>query len=120
MIEDLINNIDSIILAFVQGAFGSLTPTVQLLWRLMFIIFIAVFGYKVIISGRFAATDLIVNTLKIIILLLIARHCYQRYDLMRAMAMKARNATSLFSYLTVSLLFSLICPKRCSMRLRSL
>ena len=72
MIEALINNIDSVILAFVQGAFGSLTPTVQLLWRLMFIIFIAVFGYKVIISGRFAATDLIVNTLKIIVLLLIA------------------------------------------------
>ena len=72
MIETLINNVDTIILAFVQGAFGSLTPIVQILWRLMFIIFIAVFGYKVIISGRFAAHDLIVNTLKIIVLLLIA------------------------------------------------
>ncbi|MBL4886801.1 MAG: type IV secretion system protein [Planctomycetaceae bacterium] len=72
MIETIINNVDSIILAFVQGAFGSLTPIVQILWRLMFIIFIAVFGYKVIISGRFAVNDLIVNTLKIIILLLIA------------------------------------------------
>ena len=72
MIETLINNVDTIILAFVQGAFGSLTPIVQILWRLMFIIFIAVFGYKVIISGRFAANDLIVNTLKIIVLLLIA------------------------------------------------
>jgi len=72
VIEALINNVDTIILAFVQGAFGSLTPIVQILWRLMFIIFIAVFGYKVIISGRFAANDLIVNTLKIIVLLLIA------------------------------------------------
>ncbi len=72
MIELIINNVDSIILAFVQGAFGSLTPIVQILWRLMFIIFIAVFGYKVIISGRFGANELIVNTLKIIVLLLIA------------------------------------------------
>jgi len=72
LIELIINNVDSIILAFVQGAFGSLTPIVQILWRLMFIIFIAVFGYKVIISGRFGANELIVNTLKIIVLLLIA------------------------------------------------
>lgn len=72
MIEALINNIDTIILAFVQGAFGSLTPIVKIMWRLMFIIFIAVYGYKVIISGRFAVNDLILNSLKIIILLLIA------------------------------------------------
>ena len=38
----------------------------------MFIIFIAVFGYKVIISGRFSAPDLVVNTLKIIVILSIA------------------------------------------------
>lgn len=72
MIDTLISNVDSIILAFVQGAFGSLTPLVQVLWRLMFIIFIAVFGYKVIISGRFGANDLIVNIVKIVVLLAIA------------------------------------------------
>lgn len=72
MIEVLINEVDSLVLAFVQGAFGNLTPVVQILWRLMFIIFIAVFGYRVIISGRFGATDLIVNIVKIIVLLAIA------------------------------------------------
>lgn len=72
MIESVILDVDNFILAFVQGTFGSLTPIVQILWRLMFIVFIAVFGYKVIVSGKFAANDLIVNTLKIIVLLLIA------------------------------------------------
>lgn len=86
MIELLINNIDTLILAFVQGAFGSLTPIVRILWRLMFIIFIAVFGYKVIISGRFTATDLIVNSLKIVILLLIATEWDTFYLLVYAMA----------------------------------
>jgi len=72
MIEVLINNVDSLILSFVQGAFGSLTPIIGVLWRLMFIVFIAVFGYKAIVSGRFSAPDLIVNSIKIIVLLLIA------------------------------------------------
>lgn len=72
MIETTINNVDTIIFAFVSGAFGSFTPIVSTLWRLMFIIFIAVFGYKVIISGRFSASDLLVNMLKIIILLIVA------------------------------------------------
>jgi len=72
LIETIINNVDSVILAFVQGAFGSLIPAVQVLWRLMFIVFVAVFGYKVIISGRFNAPDLIVNCVRIIVLLCIA------------------------------------------------
>jgi len=72
MIETTINNVDTIILTFVQGAFGSFTPIVSTLWRLMFIIFIAVFGYKVILSGKFSASDLMVNTLKIIVLLVLA------------------------------------------------
>ncbi len=38
----------------------------------MFIIFIATFGYKVIISGRFNAPDLITNCVKIIVLLCVA------------------------------------------------
>jgi type IV secretion system protein VirB6 len=72
MIELLFQNVDQIILALVQGSFGTLTPIVQILWRLMFIIFIAVFGYKVIVSGRFMASDLLVNCLKIIVLLIVA------------------------------------------------
>lgn len=70
--ESLISHVDSIILGFVQGSFGSLTATIQTLWRLMFIVFIAVYGYKVIISGRFSAGDLVWHSLKIILLLVIA------------------------------------------------
>ncbi len=70
--EQLIDNVDSIILGFVQGSFGSLTATIQVLWRLMFIVFIAVYGYKVFIGGRFSASDLITHCFKIIIILVIA------------------------------------------------
>ena len=70
--ESLISHVDSIILGFVQGSFGSLTATIQILWRLMFIVFIAVYGYKVIISGRFSASDLVWHCFKIILLLVIA------------------------------------------------
>lgn len=72
MIETLINNVDNLVLAFVQGSFGSLTATVQILWRLMFIIFIAIYGYKIIISGRFSAGDLLMHIVKIIVILAIA------------------------------------------------
>lgn len=70
--DQLIANVDSIILNFVQGSFGSLTATIQILWHLMFIVFIAVYGYKVIISGRFSASDLIWHCFKIIVLLVLA------------------------------------------------
>ena len=72
MLEELINNVDSVILSFVQGSFTTLTPIISILWRLMFIIFIAFFGYKVMLSGKFNASDLMVNTLKIIVLLVLA------------------------------------------------
>lgn len=71
-IETLINNVDSIILGFVQGSFGSLSDAVSILWQLMFVVFIAVYGYKTLISGRFSAPDLIVHCLKIIVLLAVA------------------------------------------------
>ncbi|MBI1302056.1 MAG: hypothetical protein GC137_10465 [Alphaproteobacteria bacterium] len=71
-IDQLIQNVDSIILLFVQGAFGNLSPAIAIFWRAMFIIFIAFFGYKVIVSGRFSASDLFVNTIKIIVILIIA------------------------------------------------
>ena len=71
-IETLIDNVDGVILGFVQGSFGSLTDAIHILWRLMFVVFIAVYGYKVIISGRFSFTDMIVHCVKIIVLLIIA------------------------------------------------
>lgn len=72
IIDQLILNVDSIILLFVQGSFGKFSVAVEILWRLMFIIFIAWFGYKVIISGKFSANDLVVNIMKIIIILAVA------------------------------------------------
>ncbi|MFN3828373.1 MAG: type IV secretion system protein [Micavibrio sp.] len=71
-IETLIDNVDSMILGFVQGSFGSLTASIHILWQLMFIVFIAVYGYKVMISGRFSASDMIVHCVKIIIILVVA------------------------------------------------
>ena len=85
MIEVLISQIDALVLAFVQNAFGDLMPVVQILWRLMFIVFIAVFGYKVIISGRFKAPELIVNCIKIIVLLCVATQWDTFYLLLYAM-----------------------------------
>ena len=72
IIEQLIANVDAIILLFVQGSFGALSTAIGIFWRIMFIIFIAVFGYKVIISGRFSASDLLTNIIKIIVILAIA------------------------------------------------
>lgn len=72
MIESFIQNIDSLVLAFVQGSYSQFGSLIVTLWRSMFIIFIAVFGYKVILSGRFSSSDLIVNCLKIIFVLALA------------------------------------------------
>ncbi len=71
-IETLIDTVDGMILGFVQGSFGSLSDSIHILWQLMFIVFIAVYGYKVMISGRFSASDMIVHCVKIIILLAVA------------------------------------------------
>jgi len=70
--EQIIINVDNIILSFVHGSFGSLSETVHALWRLMFIVFIAVYGYKIMVSGRFSTSDLIMHCLKIIVLLVLA------------------------------------------------
>ena len=70
--DQLIANIDNIVLSFVQGSFGSLTSTVLTFWHLMFIVFIAVYGYKIFISGKFLAADLILHCVRIIIVLVLA------------------------------------------------
>ena len=76
--EQIIINVDNIILSFVHGSFGSLSETVHALWQLMFIVFIAVYGYKVMVSGRFSTSDLITHCLKIIVLLVLATvDCFQ-------------------------------------------
>jgi type IV secretion system protein VirB6 len=70
--EHLLTNIDSIILGFVQGSFGGVSGTIHTLWQLMFILFLAVYGYKVIISGQFLVSDLIGHCLKIVLILVLA------------------------------------------------
>jgi type IV secretion system protein VirB6 len=69
---EFITTIDNIILGFVQGSFGNLTGIVQTLWRLMFIIFIAIYGYKVMISGQFRSSDLLTHLFKIVLIFALA------------------------------------------------
>jgi len=70
--DQIFTNIDNIILGFVQGSFGSLTSAVQTFWRLMFIVFLAFYGYKIFITHRFSATDLITHCIKILLVLALA------------------------------------------------
>ena len=70
--DQIFTNIDNIILGFVQGSFGSLTSAVQTFWRLMFTVFIAFYGYKIYISGRFSAPDLITHCIKMLLVLALA------------------------------------------------
>lgn len=70
--EQLILNVDNIISGFVEGSFGSLTGAVRTLWHLMFIVFIAIYGYKVMISNRFSAPDIVWHCVRIIVLLIVA------------------------------------------------
>lgn len=90
-IETLIDNVDSMILGFVQGSFGSLTASIHILWQLMFIVFIAVYGYKVMISGRFSASDMIVHCVKIIIILVVATQWDTFFTLVYNMATDLPN-----------------------------
>lgn len=71
-IDQLLASVDNTILNYVQGAFGNLSPIVNALWASMFVVFIAIYGYKVIISGQFAISDLWVHCFKIIAVLVLA------------------------------------------------
>ncbi|MDH5722999.1 MAG: type IV secretion system protein [Alphaproteobacteria bacterium] len=71
-IDILLTNIDATILGYVQGSFGNLTPIVSILWTSMFIVFIAFYGYKVIISGKFLLSDLWIHCFKIIAIFILA------------------------------------------------
>ena len=72
VIEDIIALVEGIITGYVFGAFENLSPTVEALWRILFIIFIAFYGYRVIFGGEFYLNDFIVNTLKIVVILILA------------------------------------------------
>ena len=70
--EQLILNVDNIISGFVEGSFGNLTSAVHTLWHLMFIVFIAIYGYKIMISNRFSAPDIVWHCVRIVVLLIVA------------------------------------------------
>lgn len=71
-VDLLLASIDARILGFVQGSFGSLSPVIFQLWHGMFIVFIAIYGYKVIISGKFSMTDLLTHIFRIMIIAVLA------------------------------------------------
>lgn len=82
----MIAAVDSIILGFVQGSFGSLTASVQALWQLMFVVFFAFYGYKVMVSHRFSATDLVTHCIKIILVLVLATQWAAFFQLIYSLA----------------------------------
>ncbi len=67
-LETLINNVDAIVLLFVQSSYGALAGQISILWQILFILFIAIYGYKVIISGQFNASLLIASIFKVLII----------------------------------------------------
>lgn len=71
-VDKLLNNLDTIILNFVQGSFGNLSGPMEALWKAMFIVFIAFYGYKVIINGRFSAHEGITHVAKMLVILVLA------------------------------------------------
>ncbi|PCI98720.1 MAG: hypothetical protein COB14_07430 [Alphaproteobacteria bacterium] len=71
-IDLLLTNIDASILGFVQGSFGAISPAISALWHGMFIVFFAVYGYKIVISGRFMMSDILVHIFRFIIILVLA------------------------------------------------
>ena len=71
-ITPLLENTDTIINGFVQGSFNNVSAIIYILWKSMFIIFIAITGYKVILSGNFKVSENLTHIFRIIIILVLA------------------------------------------------
>lgn len=71
-IELLLNDIDNTLVGFVNSVFIQLSPGVHALWRMLMILFIVIYGYRVMISGNFEARELFTKMLKLVIVLVIA------------------------------------------------
>ncbi len=67
-IDTIILKIDSTILSFVNGSFTSFVPAVETLWQAMFIIFIAFYGYKVMLNGRFSLHEGTIHCAKMLLI----------------------------------------------------
>lgn len=71
-IELLLNEIDNSLIGFVNSVFIQLSPAVHALWRIMMILFVVIYGYRVMISGNFEAKEMFTKMLKLVIVLAIA------------------------------------------------
>lgn len=71
-ITSLLENTDTIINGFVQGSFNNVSAIIYILWQSMFIVFIAITGYKVILSGNFKVSENLTHIFRIIIILILA------------------------------------------------
>lgn len=71
-IEQLLTNIDESLIGFVNSIFIQLSPAVHNLWRVLMIMFVVIYGYRVMVSGNFEAREMFVKTLKMVIVLAVA------------------------------------------------
>jgi type IV secretion system protein VirB6 len=71
-IELLLTEIDETLIGFVNSVFLQLSPAVHALWRMMMILFIVIYGYRVMTSGNYEAREMFVKMLKLVIVLVIA------------------------------------------------
>ena len=72
MIDDTLSDVDQIVNNYVFGAFTQLNPFVEGMWRVLFIIFIALYGVRVMMKGQFSIPDLVQDVFKIVIILAFA------------------------------------------------
>lgn len=72
MIDDTLGDVDLIINNYVFGAFTELNPFVLGMWRVLFIIFIALYGVRVMLKGNFSIPELVQHGFKIVIILAFA------------------------------------------------
>lgn len=69
--------VDTILNEFVLGVFLNLSPeggggALEAVWRIAFILFIAVYGWKTLVSGEFSSNDLFAHTFRILVILVLA------------------------------------------------
>lgn len=71
IIQLLLDDVDNVVAGFVSLAFIQLSPGVQSLWRIMLLLFIVIYGYKVFVSGNFEGRVMMMNIFKFVITLAI-------------------------------------------------
>lgn len=72
MISDMLALVDNAIFGYVLGIFNSLNPLVVDAWRAMFTLFVIFYGYRMLFQAEANMNDMIVNTIKAVLVLIIA------------------------------------------------